>query len=161
MRANRAQALERQRLLELARREDELIATYIEQFNSRMDERRFDLAEEIAGAAFEVNPRLEATVAAVVKGDIAHSYDQMMELRVIRQQAVLDTLYQVERALVPFPDEPPLVYPDPQVWQDLTNRRQKYAQVDFAQTGSANRRSSTSWITKPKWTSSMIRSPMP
>ena len=29
------------------------------------------------------------------------------ELRVLRQQAVLDTLYQVERSAVPFPDDPP------------------------------------------------------
>ena len=43
MRANRAQALERQRLLEMARREDELIVNYIEQFNSRIDRAPFPL----------------------------------------------------------------------------------------------------------------------
>ena len=141
MRANRAQALERQRLLELARRDDELIVTYIEQFNSRIDERRFDLAVDVAARCLRSGPhagrdqRRPGTRAASPQ-----SYDQMMELRSKRQQAVLDTLYQVEKSHVPFPDEPPLVYPDPQIWQDLTNRRQKYAQVDFAKTGSAEQK---------------------
>ena len=31
--------------------------------------------------------------------------------------------------LVPFADEPPLVYPDPEMWQELTQRRAKYKKI--------------------------------
>ena len=68
LRANRAQSLERQRLLELARRDDELIATYIQQFNSRLDERRFALAVDVVATAFEADPSLVVTNVALEKG---------------------------------------------------------------------------------------------
>ena len=53
-----------------------------------------------------------------------------LALRVARQKGVVDTLYQVERSHVPFPDEPPIVYPDAEVWQELTARRIGEVQVD-------------------------------
>ena len=64
-----------------------------------------------------------------------------MEVRALRQQAVLDTLYQVEKVgRSPFPDDPPLIYPDAQTWENLTNSRKKYAQVDFATTNKAEQK---------------------
>ena len=50
----------------------------------------------------------------------------------MRAQAVLDTLFAVETSLMPFNDNEPLVYPDAQTWENLSNSRKKYAQVDFA-----------------------------
>ena len=32
-------------------------------------------------------------------------------------------MYQVELSSVPFPDDPPIVYPAAPIWEDLTNRR--------------------------------------
>ncbi len=46
-----------------------------------------------------------------------------MALRVEREKGVIDTLMQVEKSLVPFPDDPPIVYPDAELWQQLTARR--------------------------------------
>ena len=46
-----------QRLLDLARRDDDLIVTYIEQFNSRLDERRFDLALDAAERSLRRRPQ--------------------------------------------------------------------------------------------------------
>jgi hypothetical protein len=140
LRQNQAQAEERQRLLDLSEREEELIMTYIDQFNSRMDERRFELALDASQRALEVDPTLVATVAARTKASLATSLAHLIELRVLRQQAVLDTLYQVERSAVPFPDDPPLIYPDAETWQNLTNSRKKYAQIDYATVDGAEQR---------------------
>src|SRR5262249_8625421 len=46
----------------------------------------------------------------------------------------------VEQALVPFPDEPPIVYVAANQWEDLTLRREKYKAVDLVRQGSAERR---------------------
>ncbi len=139
-REDQAVALEQQRILDLARRKDDLISTYVEQFNSRMNERRYDLAVEVADRAFEVDPNKVVTAAVVMKAQLATGHANIMALRAQRQQAVLDTLYQVERSLMPFPDDPPLVYPDAETWQNLTENRKKYDQVDFSTTNKAEER---------------------
>ena len=38
-------------------------------------------------------------------------------------KAFCDTLYQADKSAVPFPDDPPIVYPDAEQWQRLTSRR--------------------------------------
>ncbi|MFN8707589.1 MAG: hypothetical protein ACK50J_12980, partial [Planctomyces sp.] len=43
----------------------------------------------------------------------------------------LETLYQVELSHVPFPDEPPVLYPPADVWRALTlSRKKRYDRVD-------------------------------
>lgn len=54
-------------------------------------------------------------------------------LRVQRQIGVVDKLYQVEKAHFPFPDEPPIVYPPAEVWEQLAQRRHdRYRWLDLA-----------------------------
>ena len=48
-----------------------------------------------------------------------------MALRVERQRKFVDTMSQVENSHIPFPDEPPLVYPDAETWKELTAQRKK------------------------------------
>ncbi len=45
------------------------------------------------------------------------------------------------RRMFPFPDEPPIVYPDPEIWQQLTLRRKdKYSSMDLAKRGTAEKK---------------------
>ncbi len=46
----------------------------------------------------------------------------------------------VETALIPFPDDQPVVYPDAAVWEELTERRKKYTNVDLATVGKAEKK---------------------
>ncbi len=48
-----------------------------------------------------------------------------MAVREARQKGVVDTLYQVELSHIPFPDNPPIVYPDAEWWQQMTIRRKE------------------------------------
>ena len=53
----------------------------------------------------------------------------------------VDTLYQVEKSFIPFPDDPPIVYPDAEIWQQLTARRKdKYSSMDLAKRGPAEKK---------------------
>src|SRR5207253_5179808 len=91
----------------------------------------FERAEEVARASFELAPYSGVTNAAIFDSEAAGQLDQAQRLRYLRSDKLLATLQQVELSHVPFPDEPPIVYPAPEVWKSLTERRQKWASVDL------------------------------
>ena len=51
-----------------------------------------------------------------------HKYLQEVA-RSARHAAAWDTMYQIELSHIPFPDNPPIVYPDAPVWEELSKRR--------------------------------------
>ncbi|HEV3338902.1 MAG TPA: vWA domain-containing protein, partial [Pirellulales bacterium] len=91
----------------------------------------FERAEEVARASFELAPYAGVTSAAIFDAEAAGQLDKAQRLRYRRYDMFLATLHQVEMAHIPFPDEPPIVYPAPEVWKSLTERRQKWASVDL------------------------------
>ncbi len=91
----------------------------------------FEQAEEVARAAFEVAPYSGVTSAAIFDSEAAGQLDKAQRLRYLRYDKVLAVLHQVELAHVPFPDEPPILYPAPEVWKALTMRRAKWKSVDL------------------------------
>ena len=145
-------AAAKERLLvdrEPAPQTEQKVKQLMERFNSLMDEGRYRLAEEAAAAeavkmAAQRLPRLAgnpAPLLATLDSRQIGYYENFMELRVARQKGVVDTLYQVEKSHIPFPDEPPIVYPDAEVWQQLTARRkEKYSSMDLAKHGTAEKK---------------------
>ncbi len=91
----------------------------------------FERAEEVARASFELAPYAGVTSAAIFDAEAAGQLDKAQRLRYRRYDQFLATLHQVELAHIPFPDEPPIVYPAPEVWKSLTERRKKWASVDL------------------------------
>lgn len=61
-------------------------------------------------------------------------------LRNLRAEKFLKTLEQVELSHVPFPDEPPVLFPAPEVWKALSERRKQYASVDLHKSSKAEDR---------------------
>src|SRR6266446_6245701 len=116
---------------------DEQIEQLIDKVRSLMAEgyignpEAFERAEEVARAAFELAPYTGVTSAAIFDSEAAGQLDKAQRLRYLRNDKFLATLYEVEKSHVPFPDEPPLLYPAPEVWKALTERRQKWASVDL------------------------------
>src|SRR5260221_10130619 len=116
---------------------DEQIEQLIDKVRSLMTEGfagnadAFERAEEVASAAFELAPYSGVANAAIWATEAAGQLDKAMRLRYLRYDKVLATLQQVELSHVPFPDEPPILYPAPEVWKALTERRQKWASVDL------------------------------
>ncbi len=91
----------------------------------------FEQAEAVARASFELAPYSGVTSAAIFDSEAAGQLDKAQRLRYLRYDKFLAQLHQCELAHVPFPDEPPLLYPAPEVWKALTERRQKWASVDL------------------------------
>ncbi|MCG2684963.1 MAG: hypothetical protein L6306_15270 [Planctomycetales bacterium] len=139
---NVAAARERLLVSENLMRDQEKVRQLMERFNSLMEEGRYRYAEEVAAVeAKKLAPNSPAPVLASLQAQMVGYYNDFMELRLARQKAVVDVLYQVEKSAVPFPDEPPIVYPDAEVWQQLTARRKdRYSAVDLAKRGTAEKK---------------------
>ncbi len=56
----------------------------------------------------------------------AMGLSQIMAIRNERAKKVIDSFYQIEKAQIPFPDEPAGVYPDAGVWEELMARRRRW-----------------------------------
>jgi hypothetical protein len=114
----------------------------IDRYNALMDEGRYDEAMEVAAAVEEVDPYDGVTpVVAFASSQLMRNYHLMEVVRAQRWTNFFDTLYQVELSAVPFPDDPPIVYPPAPVWEELTNRRKdRYGSMDLKATGEAEQR---------------------
>ncbi|MFN5532388.1 MAG: hypothetical protein ACK5F7_17570, partial [Planctomycetaceae bacterium] len=134
----RSAALESQRLAtdQLVLR-DERLTTLIEKVRALMNEgftgneQAFEQAEQVARSTIEVAPYNGVSWQSIFVTEAALQLDRIMRLRLLRSDKFLEALYLVEKAHVPFPDEPPMLYPPPEVWQQLTQRRKKWASVDL------------------------------
>ena len=82
-------------------------------------------------AAVDLQPGEGTAAAAVFTSEAAGQLNKIFRLRALRADKFLETLYQVELSHVPFPDEPPVIWPPAHVWRALTERRRKWASVDL------------------------------
>jgi len=128
----RARAEEQARLLDNLRRDEQRIAQLMARFDSLMKEGRFREAEdEVALEALSIDPNNATLVSARLNARYGGAYADIMAIVDQRRRAFVDTMFEVERSGIPFPDEPPIVYPPAEVWEELTLRRRKYASVDL------------------------------
>lgn len=146
---NLAAAKERMLVLDNLSRRQEKIRQLMDRFNSLMEEGRYRLAEEAAAMEAEeiaeqkpvLDDALQTAQSAAINARSIGYLQEAMVLREARQKGVVDTLYQVEKSHVPFPDEPPIIYPAAEVWQELTVRRKKkYTSMDLANRGPAEQK---------------------
>jgi hypothetical protein len=100
-------------------------------FESLMDEERYRDAEAVADIAEAMAPYRAGMRTAELDARMVGYTSDMRRLRDARHRGLVDALYTVETSHVPTPDEPPIVYPDPEVWQMLTERRKKWKSVDL------------------------------
>ncbi|MEO1498111.1 MAG: vWA domain-containing protein [Planctomycetota bacterium] len=127
-----AAARERRLLLDRLDRKREREKQLIERFQALVDEGMYAEAERVALIAEELEPDGVVPRVARVWGQAKRYHEFNQEYRKIRAAAALDVLAQVEKSFVPFPDDPPIVYPDVETWSELTERRKKYSSVDLA-----------------------------
>ncbi|QDU76576.1 hypothetical protein Pan97_36280 [Bremerella volcania] len=133
-------ARERMALTEQLLRDEERARVIMEMFDALMDEGRYTEALTSAQEVRAMDPYNQAAVAGVEIADIVGNYRSMMALKELRYQRMVDTLFEVEKSHVPFPDEPPIVYPDAEFWEEIYYRKEKYGSVDLASTGSAEQK---------------------
>lgn len=124
------------RLAQRRQREKQLI----DRFNALMDERRYEEASEVAAIVEEIDPTGVTPVAAIAWAANVRADYINQSIRARRAKGFIDSLLQVELAAIPIPDEPPIVYPEASVWEELTNRRKKYQAVDLKSQGEAEQK---------------------
>jgi hypothetical protein len=136
--AERQAAIEAQeRLIDLATAEELELEQLIDRVRALMVEgyhgepQAFAEAKAVSQVAVELKPGEGTAAAALFTSQAALQLDRSRRLRALRSDMFLETLHQVELSHVPFPDEPPVVWPPAEVWQALTERRKKWASVDL------------------------------
>jgi outer membrane lipopolysaccharide assembly protein LptE/RlpB len=127
-----AAAEARERMTRALAMEEQKVDQLMSRFDSLMAEERYRDAEEVADMAEEFAPALRgAELTARMTGYSAGNN----AVRDMTYKGVVDALFQVELSNVPTPDDPPIIYPDPGVWQLLSERRKKYNAVDLSKHG--------------------------
>ena len=130
---NRAAAREALLLLEKTERRQQTVKQLMDRFNTLLDEGKYLQAEQdVAGQAMELAPNSPTPVVAFWNARFLEAVARMEVVRDARHRGFADALFQVEKSAVPFPDEPPIVYPAADIWEQMTYSRKKYAAVDLA-----------------------------
>lgn len=110
-------------------------------FEALMKEKKYVKAEEEVAAEMAASmddlDRLKTTaIAGVYWARNSEYYTSLMQVRTNRYKNVADTLNLVDKAAVPIPDDPPIVYPDAEQWKRLSARRvERYKSMDLSQNG--------------------------
>ncbi|MCE9554876.1 MAG: VWA domain-containing protein [Planctomycetes bacterium] len=132
---------ERQALIDRVNRDDERVKQLMDRFESLMREGRYvEADQQVAAEARKLAPDSPTVRAASVFSQLKGAHEDQRRLYDQRCKAIVATLFEVEKSFVPFPDEPPIVYPSAEVWEELTIRRRKYASVDLHQSSAAERK---------------------
>ncbi len=132
-----AQLEAEQQLVSQLQKDDELLENYIDQVRALLergrhgDDNAYETAEEVAEIAVDMRPGAGIAESARFTSEAAGALNKAFRLRALRADRFLETLHQVELSHVPFPDEPPIRWPPAAVWQQLTQRRKKWASVDL------------------------------
>jgi len=132
-----AQIESRQRSLEQMSVEETRLTQLIDQVRALLvqavhgDDPAYEEAEAVAREALNLRPGNGPATQAVFDSEAAGQLNKAYRLRNLRADRLLEALYLVELAHVPFPDEPPIQWPSAQTWRALTERRKKWSAVDI------------------------------
>jgi hypothetical protein len=138
MAAGKEQALIADKLV----RDQDKVKQLMARFNSLMAEKRYNLAETTSATeAKKMLPDHPTPVQASWNASLVGNFETSMVFRRDRMKGFLDALYQVEKSGIPFPDDPPIVYPDDEWWRQMTQRRkERYSSMDLSKQGSSEKK---------------------
>ena len=135
---NRARAEESRRLLELLQRNRDDAKQLMARFHSLMqeagdDSEKYLIADEEIAKPIrdELVPNESIGTSAVWRARLMRQIVGHESFREQRHRDFADTLYLVDRAADPFPDDPPIRYPDAETWIRLSEARRKYASFEL------------------------------
>ena len=108
------------------------IASLINRFDSLLEDGNYAASEAVTREALEVAPLNPAANQAFESARIVSNYERNLSLRFDREQAFLNTLFESEKSATAFPGDPPLVFPDADVWAEKVARRARFSDVRVA-----------------------------
>jgi hypothetical protein len=134
---------ERTRIQAALEQNQQKMTQLMDRFASLVVEGEYRYAADVLGpeiAAINAPGARGLSRVAIHTAGTTGSLRDQYAARDARHLGFRDAIYQVDKSAVPFPDEPPIVYPDAEIWEDLTLRRKQYAAVDLAKQGSKEQR---------------------
>ncbi len=122
------------RLIAESERRSATVQQLVERYNSLMAQQLFSAANiEIAPQITAIDRDTIMDKVVNIESNMASNEQLIRNVVSQRNRAFVDSLYLNEQALVPFVDEPPVVYPPADVWQALSARRiERYGSIDLA-----------------------------
>jgi hypothetical protein len=131
----KAAARERLRIVNGLMSDQERLRQLLAQFRVLMEEGRYEQAEiDIAPEVEKYEPgdpdKAVSTSATYAARGIG-AYRQSLATYDARQNMLNQALNAVDESGIPSDDRVPIIYPDAQVWEELTNRRREFASVDL------------------------------
>ncbi len=135
-----AEAQDRKILAEQMMTQMEKMNQMGKRFESTCKEKKYEQAQDLmvdmSNEMTDTDSRMPTAIAGIQWTRNLDNYIKQTQLRSLKQRKACDTLYQSDKSATPFPDEPPITYPDSTVWARLTaSRRAKYSSMDLAQSG--------------------------
>ncbi|HUY31896.1 MAG TPA: VWA domain-containing protein [Pirellulales bacterium] len=106
-------------------------------FSALMDEERYRDAEAVADLAEDMESNRPGLRTAELYSRMVGYTTDLVAVRDARHRGFADMLYATETSNIPISDNTPLLYPAPEVWQMLTERRKKYRAVDLSKSSPA------------------------
>lgn len=133
-----AAAKERTRIEDNVTRGQQRVQQLLERFNSLLQEGRYAEAEDqAADEALKAAPDSPSARAAALESRLVSNAGLNAVVRDQGQKQYLAAMHLTDVSAIPFPDEPPIVYPPAEQWRALTKAREKYRTVDMKEPGSA------------------------
>lgn len=145
---NLATARDRLHVLNSLDRRETQLKGLIDRFNALIDQGyvNFDQLSNPAFAAARDDAAIEfrrtaanqfgreppASRTALIYAELSGYQAQNIVFREEAEQNFMNTLSLVDISSIPFPDSPPIVYPDAAFWRKITQDRKKYASVDLS-----------------------------
>jgi von Willebrand factor type A domain len=147
---NLAAARDRQRTLDRIERTETQLDGLIDRFNALVEQgyqnadqvtndylraARRDAADQFRRAASNPYGRepVAATTAPMFASFVVYQTEDMA-VKEAAERNYMDTLHLVDISHIPFPDSPPIVYPDAAFWRKITKDRKKFSAVDLSST---------------------------
>ncbi|TWT33185.1 general secretion pathway protein GspD [Blastopirellula retiformator] len=97
-----------------------------DQFNELMDQLRWEEAEVLARQAREIAPNEPIVQNMLWKATTARRMYMNMLVKDQKEAGVWQALTNADIAAIPYDDNNPITFSDPQQWKDLTESRKKY-----------------------------------
>ncbi|HEX5033759.1 MAG TPA: hypothetical protein VFW62_04710, partial [bacterium] len=138
-REKEAQAREQEKIVRDLDLKTQRLKQVMERFDALMEEGNFTEADDLVRPEVEnIAPGSVIASAVNAAGQLQRYDAQLAQARAMRHRNYLAALHQVEISLIPFSDEPPIVYPSSEHWEEISRspwRSFRSSAVDIANKG--------------------------
>ena len=138
-REREAQAREQLRILRDLDLKTQRLKQVMDRFDALMEEGNFHEADDLVRPEIEkIAPDSIIATVANASGQMQRYNSEIDQIRQLRHRNFLAALHQVELSLIPFSDEPPIVYPSAEKWEEISRspwRSFRSSAVDIAGKG--------------------------